>query len=132
MQVSFVTSKHRPTKSQPRILPLREYSPSLQIKWILIWSLPDSTDSSLIFTLKIVWFKTLDEFEEGDLWTICNSHAKRGFKSNEFEASDEAEFMVDNYKKIYALNETAKGQASANILEILNKMRPFFCGDEGF
>jgi len=63
---------------------------------------------------------------------FCNSHARRGFKSNEFEASDDAEFMVDNYKKIYALNETAKGQAPAHVSEIRNKMRPFFADMKAF
>jgi transposase len=57
---------------------------------------------------------------------FCNSHARRGFISNEIDGPDEAKFMIDQYKKIYALEALAKGLTDALILEVRGGMRVMF------
>jgi transposase len=56
----------------------------------------------------------------------CNSHARRGFISSEADGPVETQFMIDQYKKIYALEAFAKNQTDALILEIRAGMRVMF------
>ncbi len=56
----------------------------------------------------------------------CNSHARRGFKANEFEAPKEAGFMVEQYKAIYRLNALSKDKPLETVRELRSQMKPYF------
>lgn len=57
----------------------------------------------------------------------CNGHARREFLPPKGkEAPVEAQFMIDQYKKIYKLEATAKDQPDVQVLTIRQEMRPLF------
>lgn len=56
----------------------------------------------------------------------CNSHARRGFKANEFEAPNEASFMLQQYKAIYHLNSLSKDKPLETVQELRSQMKPYF------
>lgn len=57
----------------------------------------------------------------------CNAHARRYFKkAKDNTCLDDAQFFVDEYKKIYALEDEAKGKGQAEVLELRSKMVPHF------
>jgi transposase len=55
----------------------------------------------------------------------CNAHARRYFFKPR-EKYKEAEFYLDHYHQIYQLNSDAKGQSSAEVLDLRSKMKPHF------
>lgn len=62
------------------------------------------------------------------LAAFCNSHARRQFKDDEDEEglSADADSMVKQYDKIYALNTQSKGQSPQVVLEKRAQMRPIY------
>jgi transposase len=65
--------------------------------------------------------------------SYCNAHARRKFDearpSEELKSqgvTDEADFYVAQFEKIYELNSEAKGLGSEEVLKIRSKMLPFF------
>ena len=56
----------------------------------------------------------------------CNSHARRGFISNELEAPAESQFMIDRYKEIYRLEAEAKSQELLKVAKTRSKMLPIY------
>lgn len=66
------------------------------------------------------------EGRPGIQMAFCNSHARRGFKASEFEAPDEASFMIEQYRAIYQIEETARHDDHGQILVHRAGMRPYF------
>ena len=56
----------------------------------------------------------------------CNAHSRRYFKKANKECAAEAQFFVDEYKKIYLLEEAAKGRPPDEVRELRSRMLPHF------
>jgi transposase len=56
----------------------------------------------------------------------CNAHARRGFKRAKDRFLVEAQFFVEQYKKIYHLNDLSKGRSPPEVLELRAQMIPHF------
>lgn len=56
----------------------------------------------------------------------CNAHARRGFKRAKDLFLEEASFFIDEYKKIYHLNELCKERAPPGVLELRLQMVKHF------
>jgi transposase len=56
----------------------------------------------------------------------CNAHSRRYFKQAKEQFSEEAQFFIDCYKKIYCLEDEAKGKPADQVLEIRTQMLPHF------
>lgn len=56
----------------------------------------------------------------------CNAHSRRYFKKAKQECAAEAQFFIDEYKKIYGLEEATKGQPPDEVRELRSRMLPHF------
>lgn len=56
----------------------------------------------------------------------CNAHSRRKFKEAQSSFSDEAQFFIDIYKKIYRLEKIAKARAPDRVLRVRRLMKPLF------
>ena len=56
----------------------------------------------------------------------CNAHARRGFKGIAEEETDSAQFMVEAYKVIYAIEAETKGKSLEERASARQEMRPYF------
>lgn len=56
----------------------------------------------------------------------CNAHARRKFKEAQDNFSDEAEFFIDHYRKIYHLENQARGQPPNRVVELRQQMIPYY------
>lgn len=52
----------------------------------------------------------------------CNAHARRKFKEIQDRFPDEAEFFIDEYRKIYHLESQARGQPPNQVAHLRNQM----------
>lgn len=52
----------------------------------------------------------------------CNAHARRKFKEIQDRFPDEAEFFIDRYRKIYHLENLARGQPPNRVIELREQM----------
>lgn len=52
----------------------------------------------------------------------CNAHARRKFKEIQDRFPDEAEFFIDQYRKIYHLENLARGQPPNRVIELREQM----------
>jgi hypothetical protein len=56
----------------------------------------------------------------------CNAHSRRYFKRAKEQLPAEAQFFIDRYQWIYALEDETKGKSADQVLEIRAKMLPHF------
>jgi transposase len=56
----------------------------------------------------------------------CNAHARRYFYKSWKSPAKFGQYYLDQYHEIYELNESAKGQESAKVLEYRSQMRSLF------
>lgn len=58
----------------------------------------------------------------------CNAHARRYFFKywKLHKESEDAQFYLDSYHEIYKINDTSKGKSPPEILELRDKMKPYF------
>ena len=56
----------------------------------------------------------------------CNAHARRKFNEAKDNFSDDAEFFIDYYRKIYHLESQARGQPPNRTLELRQQMIPHY------
>ncbi len=73
--------------------------------------------------------KRAEKKESLILMAYCNAHARRGFTANEQDDKDlpeEAQFMKEQYEKIYAINKETKNEPPERVLELREKMRPYY------
>lgn len=56
----------------------------------------------------------------------CNAHARRRFKEAKERFPDDAQFFIDQYQKIYALESELVDKPPEEILRVRQKMRPHF------
>lgn len=80
-----------------------------------------------------------NEYREGNNMTpiissYCNAHARRKFDEarptqemmKKHGITDEAQFYVDQYEKIYELESESKGHPAEKVLEVRSRMLPLF------
>jgi transposase len=64
------------------------------------------------------------------LIAYCNAHARRQFfpgqKDNAKNVSEDAKFMISQYKEIYKLEDEAKGLSDEEVLKKRAAMKPYF------
>jgi len=56
----------------------------------------------------------------------CNAHSRRYFKRAKDGFPDEAQFFIDEYKKVYRIEDEAKGKPPDEVLVLRSRMVPIY------